>query len=111
MSDAKPPLAARSGSAVGMCLAERAHREAFQWDAFSLSEDPGVRGLLRRAYKEGFMRGFNTCADMSPAVDSLAGEVLGILCPEGYDSEELAQVQEAVRRILSPNSDSATPVA
>lgn len=60
------PLDGRTGSAVGMCLGERAHREAFQWDAFSLSEDPGVRGLLRRAYKEGFMRGFNTCADLSP---------------------------------------------
>ena len=104
MSDAKPPLAARSGSAVGMCLGERAHREAFEWDAFSFSEDPGVRGQLRMAYKEGFMRGFNTCADMSPAVDSLAGEVLGILCPEGYDPEESEQVHEAIRRILSPNA-------
>lgn len=102
--DMKTPLPTSHGSAGGMCLAERAHRESYQWDAFSLSDDPGVRAHLRRGFREGFMRGFNACAEMAPAVESLAGEVLRILCPEGHDPEELAQVQEAIRRILPPNA-------
>lgn len=109
MSDSSNPQAGASspapaGSAAGMCLGERAHREAFEWDAFSFSEDPGVRGQLRMAYKEGFMRGFNTCAAMSLPVSTLADEVLRVLCPEGYDPEESEQVHEAIRRILSPNA-------
>lgn len=61
-----PKLAGAACSAAGMSLCERAHREAFEWDAFSLSEDPGVRGQLRRSYRDGFMRGFKVCADMQP---------------------------------------------
>ena len=60
------PAASRAGLAAGMSLDERAHREAFEWDAFSFSDDPVVRCQLRRAYRYGFMRGFSVCAAMQP---------------------------------------------
>lgn len=104
------PLAARSGSVNprtdAQCLAELAHREAFQWDAFSLSDDPGFREHLRKGFREGFIRGY--CIKTTPPVSTLVDEVLRILCPEGYDPEESAQVTDAVLRILSPNAVRST---
>ena len=113
-ADAPAPLAGVAGSVTPRTdaagLAERAHRESYQWDAFSLSDDPGVRAHLRRGFREGFMRGHSSCEKMPLPVSTIADELLRILCPEGYDPEEAAQVHDAILRVLSPNHPSATPV-
>jgi hypothetical protein len=55
-------LGEASGSA-GMSVGETAKKAAESWEPFTQNHDPSYWSALRKIYAEGFMRGFNDCAN------------------------------------------------
>ncbi len=103
-----------SDSSAGMSLGETAARASQEWSPFTQNHDPSYWRALRGAYAEGFMRGFNSCADSDAKTRAALEEIIRwhvAYCaapPQGSErarceSYLYAAVREAERLLALPN--------